>query len=145
MGRAAASRAEIDIGTLEELEFHWGSAYHVAVVDGVCTARRRDGKGGTLTDPLPEGLRLRIVADYHADPVPRDPAATSRQPDVSGTEEDRALGALRLAWDDAYDIGCEHGRWTAVSRDAGHRTLAGESPAALNAEIRSDFAREGTL
>jgi hypothetical protein len=33
-------------------------------VDGVCTARRRDGKGGTLTDPLPEGLRLRIIADY---------------------------------------------------------------------------------
>ncbi len=57
MGRAAASRAEIDAGALDEVEFHWGSAYHVAVVDGVCTARRRDGKGGTLTDPLPEGLR----------------------------------------------------------------------------------------
>ncbi len=145
MGRAAASRAEIDAGALDEVEFHWGSAYHVAVVDGVCTARRRDGKGGTLTDPLPEGLRLRIVADYHADPVPRDPAAPARRPAASGTDQDSALDALRLAWGDAYDIGCEHGRWTAVSKDAGHRTLAGDTPAALNAEIRTDFAREGTL
>jgi len=73
MGGAAASRAGIDAGALEEVEFHWGSAYHLAVVDGVCTARRRDGKGGTLTDPVPEGLHLQIVADYRADPVPRDP------------------------------------------------------------------------
>ncbi len=29
---------------LDELEFHWGSAYHLAVIDGLCTARRRDGK-----------------------------------------------------------------------------------------------------
>ena len=36
------------------------------------TAQRRDGKGGTLTDPLPEGLRLLILADYAAMPVPRD-------------------------------------------------------------------------
>ncbi len=35
-------------------------------------ARRKDGKGRTLTDALPEGLRRRIVADYDADPVPRD-------------------------------------------------------------------------
>ena len=25
-------------GALEELEFHWGSAYHLAVIDGVYTA-----------------------------------------------------------------------------------------------------------
>ena len=63
---AAASDA------LDELEFHWGSAYHLAVTDGVCTAWRRDGKGGTLTSAVPEGLRLLIVADYAAMPVPRD-------------------------------------------------------------------------
>ena len=40
-----------DTGVLDELRFHWGSAYDVAVGGGVCTARRRDGKGGTLTDP----------------------------------------------------------------------------------------------
>jgi len=51
MGRAAASRAE---------------------EDGTWTARRRDGRGGTLADPLPERLRLRIQADYAAMPVPRD-------------------------------------------------------------------------
>jgi len=71
MGRAAASRAESDARTLDELEYHWGSAYHIAVTGGAWTARRTDGKGGTLTDALPEGLRLRIVADYDADPVPR--------------------------------------------------------------------------
>jgi hypothetical protein len=64
--RAAAADA------LAELEFHWGSAYHLAVIDGLWTARRRDRKGGTLTDPTPAGLRLQILADYAAMPVPRD-------------------------------------------------------------------------
>src|SRR5216684_8735386 len=32
----------------------------------------RTAKGRTLTDAMPEGLRRRIVADYDADPVPRD-------------------------------------------------------------------------
>jgi hypothetical protein len=73
MGWAAASRAEGDADTLEELEFHWGSAYHLAIIDGVCTAWRKDGRGGKLADPLPEGLRLLIQADYAAMPVPRDP------------------------------------------------------------------------
>ena len=140
MGRAAESNA----GTLDELDFHWGSAYDIAVVDGVCTARRRDGKGGTLTDPLPEGLRLRIVADYHANPVPRDLAPVN-QPGISGADEDRALDALRLAWGDAYNIGRGHGRWTATSTDAEHRTLTGDTPGGLNAKIRTDWAREGTL
>jgi len=57
---------------LEELEFHWGSAYDIAVTGGRWTARRRDGRGGTLASPLPEGLWLRIRADYAAMPVPRD-------------------------------------------------------------------------
>jgi hypothetical protein len=57
---------------LDELKFHWGSAYHLAVAGGVRTARRKDGRGGTLTSPVPEGLRLLILADYTAMPVPRD-------------------------------------------------------------------------
>jgi hypothetical protein len=57
---------------LEDLRHHWGSAYDIGVRAGRWTARRRDGKGGTLADPLPEGLHLRIAADYEADPVPRD-------------------------------------------------------------------------
>jgi len=71
MGRAAASRGEIR-AALDELEFHWGSAYQITVVDGMYTARRLDGTGVPLTDPLPAGLRLRIQADYAAMPVPRD-------------------------------------------------------------------------
>ena len=71
MGRAAASRGESS-GALDELEFHWGSAYHIAVTGGMYTARRLDGKGVPLADPLPAGLRLRIQADYAAMPVPRD-------------------------------------------------------------------------
>ncbi len=37
MGRAAAGQGEIR-AALDELEFHWGSAYHIAVVDGMYTA-----------------------------------------------------------------------------------------------------------
>jgi hypothetical protein len=61
-----------DADALAELEFHWESAYHLAVIDGFWTARRRDGKGTTLTEPTPEGLRLQILADYAAVRVPRD-------------------------------------------------------------------------
>ena len=74
MGTAAASQpAEAEeAGALDELRFRWGEAYNIALVDGMWTARRKDGRGGMLTDPLPEGLRLRIQADYAALPVPRD-------------------------------------------------------------------------
>ena len=43
MGRAAASRSEIR-AALDELEFHWGSAYHIAVADGMYTAQRLEGR-----------------------------------------------------------------------------------------------------
>ena len=65
--------------------------------------------------------------------------------DPFAVDENRALDALRLAWGDAYDIGREHGTWTATSKDAGHRTVTGDTPDALNAEIRTDWVREGTL
>ncbi len=72
MGRAASGRLEGDADELDELRFHWGSAYDIGADGGVYTARRRDGKGAPLADSLPEGLRLRILADYAAMPVPRD-------------------------------------------------------------------------
>ena len=72
MGRAAASRAEGDTDALEELRFHWGDAYRIAADGGVFTATRRDGRGGRLADPSPEGLFRQIRADYTAMPVPRD-------------------------------------------------------------------------
>lgn len=61
-----------ETGVLDELRFHWGSAYDIGSADGVFTARRRDGKGTALANTLPEGLRLQIVADYQHMPVPRD-------------------------------------------------------------------------
>jgi hypothetical protein len=71
MGRAASGRLEGEAGELDELRFHRGSAYNIDLADGMWTARRKDGRG-TLTDPLFEGIRLRILADYAAMPVPRD-------------------------------------------------------------------------
>ncbi|MGH3420049.1 MAG: hypothetical protein ACRDOD_10730 [Streptosporangiaceae bacterium] len=61
-----------EIGPLDELRFHWGSAYDIGLDRGMWFAQRRDGKGSTLTDPLSEGLRRQIAADYLADPVPRE-------------------------------------------------------------------------
>ena len=72
MGRAAACRAEGDTGALEELTFHWGSAYDIEVGGEEYTARRKDGKGPVLSDLSPEGLRMQISGDYAANPVPRD-------------------------------------------------------------------------
>ncbi len=72
MGRAAASWAEDSTDALDDLRFHWGSAYDIDLDDGMWTAWRKDGRGGKLADPLPEGLRLLIQADYEAMPVPRD-------------------------------------------------------------------------
>ncbi len=57
---------------LDEIRFHWGSAYRIAVIDGTWTAWRRDGRGGPLEDPLPGGLLRLIRADYVAMPVPRN-------------------------------------------------------------------------
>ena len=71
MKRAAESWAEDDAGELEELIFHWGDAYEIAVADGVFTATGRDGRGGSLADASPEGLLRQIRADYAATPVAR--------------------------------------------------------------------------
>lgn len=72
MGWAESARLGTDVGELDELRFHWGSAYDIGAADGVYVARRKDEKGAILADALPEGLRLLIVADYERMPVPRD-------------------------------------------------------------------------
>ena len=72
MGWATSGRLESDADELEELRFHWGSAYDIGAAGGVFTATRRDGRGGRLADPSPEGLFRQIRADYAAMPVPRD-------------------------------------------------------------------------
>ncbi len=45
MGRAAASRAEGSTDALDDLGFHWGSAYDIELDSGRWTASRKDGKG----------------------------------------------------------------------------------------------------
>ena len=74
MSTAAAGHVAGGTGTpdLDDLRFHWGEAYDIAADGGVWTARRTDGRGGTLASPLPGGLLLLIRADYAAWPVPRD-------------------------------------------------------------------------
>jgi hypothetical protein len=57
---------------LEFLGYHWGTAYLTGREGDQFTAERRDGKGGTLTDPERDGLCRKIAADYTASPVPRD-------------------------------------------------------------------------
>lgn len=64
---------------------------------------------------------------------------------VFDVDEDRALEALRLAWNDAYDVGHENGKWIATSRDDSKRTFPGETPDELNRAIRADWSRGGTL
>jgi hypothetical protein len=75
MGTAASGQPAGEAGLLDELEdlrFHWGTAYDFDCAGGEFTARRRDARGGALTDLAPARLLGKIRADYAADPVPRD-------------------------------------------------------------------------
>ena len=55
-----------------------------------------------------------------------------------------ALGTLRRAWGDAYDITrTPGGQYDAVSRDAEARVFSGDFPGELEARLRADRAREG--
>ena len=45
MGTAAASQPAEEVGALDELRFHWGEAYNIALVDGMWTAWRKDDRG----------------------------------------------------------------------------------------------------
>jgi hypothetical protein len=61
MGRAAGTNAaggQPDM--LDELRFHWGSAYDISATRGVYTARRRDGTGQVLTRASADGLALAL-------------------------------------------------------------------------------------
>ncbi len=56
---------------LRDLDFHWGGAYRVAAGTGGWMATRRDD-GRPLIAGSPDELRALILADYSAQPVPRD-------------------------------------------------------------------------
>jgi hypothetical protein len=60
-------------------------------------------------------------------------------------DEEPALAELELAWADVgyHGFSADDGTWSAIS-SAGE-VLTGDTPDALNAAIRADWAREGTL
>jgi hypothetical protein len=67
----AARRA--DDCNLEALRFGWGDAYEIGYdKEHGWHAKRRDGLGGRLTAPDPDGLDAAIQGDYNLRPVPRD-------------------------------------------------------------------------
>jgi hypothetical protein len=58
---------------LEDLQWHWGSAYLITGAAGHWIAQRRDD-GRTLTASSPDGLRDLMIEDYAERPVSRDNA-----------------------------------------------------------------------
>jgi hypothetical protein len=60
---------------LKTLRWDWGDAYIIDVRGGEWTARRRDGVGGGLSAPNPDGLHKLIIEDYTFRPVPRSDGA----------------------------------------------------------------------
>lgn len=61
---------------LDDLDWHWGEAYDLAVTGAGWVAMRLDN-GRSLVAGGPAELRSLIVADYAATPVPRDLPAES--------------------------------------------------------------------
>lgn len=59
---------------LAELQFHFGSAYDIRVIDGVWLAARRDGIMPPLEAVTADELWEAIRADYAARPVSRNDA-----------------------------------------------------------------------
>lgn len=69
--RVTAEEAPQD--ALGQLQWSWGSAYGIAGAWGTWVARRRDN-GRLLTADSPDQLRELMIADYQAQPVPREAA-----------------------------------------------------------------------
>ena len=59
------------VEALEDLQWHWGSAYLITGAAGHWVAQRRDD-GRTLTASRPGELRQMIIEDYEDQPVSRD-------------------------------------------------------------------------
>jgi len=70
---------------LADLDFHWGGAYDIAAGVGGWVAKRRDN-GWPLVGGSPDELHALILADYSAQPVPRDlrPDSPTRWNGASG-------------------------------------------------------------
>ena len=77
-----------------------------------------------------------------------DPTADDgRHRGVFDVDEDRALGALDLAWGAEYDeFWVSGGKWGAHHKGAGEDdVLTGATPDELNRAIRADQSRRGAL
>jgi hypothetical protein len=59
---------------LDDLSWHWGGAYDLAVTSSGWVAKRLDN-GRALVASGPGGLREQIIADYAAEPVSREAAS----------------------------------------------------------------------
>jgi hypothetical protein len=57
---------------LDDLRFHWGSAYLIELLGGRWIAQRRDSHA-TMSAEGPDQLLDLIRTDYATHPVPRDP------------------------------------------------------------------------
>ena len=55
---------------LDELRWHWGSAYALDVVEGAYRAIRKDN-GSVLLGSTVDELHASIITDYQSQPVPR--------------------------------------------------------------------------
>ncbi len=63
--------AGADVSALRDLQWHWGETYQITGSGDRWLARRPDN-GRLLVAAAPQELRDLIVADYTAQPVPRD-------------------------------------------------------------------------
>ena len=72
-------------------------------------------------------------------------SAAGRQRGVFDVDQDRAVEALRLAWGDAYEVSFNDDKYRASRVDGDGEELTGGTPDELNARIRADWARGGTL
>ncbi len=54
-------------------------------------------------------------------------------------DPDRAAEAMRLEWDETYDIGFADGAWRAARLDGTGHLLTGKVPDELAAAIRADW------
>jgi hypothetical protein len=58
--------------SLDEIRWHWDSAYNVEHLGGLWLAQRLDKSRATVSARTPDELMEKIRADYAAEPVPRD-------------------------------------------------------------------------
>jgi hypothetical protein len=77
--RDTGGKGDRDDAALDDLRWHWGSAYEISF-DGQCWSARRLVTGRVLASETPYGLRDLIVTDYSARPRPAGGPETGESP-----------------------------------------------------------------